>query len=53
MKEDQSVDSSIFLRRGKKILKGVNTRTKCGAETEGKINQRLSYLGDPSHKQTP
>jgi hypothetical protein len=33
-KEDQSVDTSILLRRGKKIpMEGV-TETKCGAETE-------------------
>jgi hypothetical protein len=35
-KEDQSVNSSLLLRRGNKILKGVNTKTKCRAETEGK-----------------
>jgi hypothetical protein len=35
MKEDQSVDTSILLRRGDKIpMEGV-TETKCGAETEG------------------
>jgi hypothetical protein len=33
-KEDQSVDTSVLLRRGNKILMGVNT--KCGAEIEGK-----------------
>ena len=34
-KEDQSVDTSILLRRGNKIpMEGV-TETKCGAETEG------------------
>jgi hypothetical protein len=27
-KEDQSVDSSILLRRGKKIFTGTNTETK-------------------------
>jgi hypothetical protein len=35
-KEDQSVDASVLLRRGNKILKGGNTESKCGAETEGK-----------------
>jgi hypothetical protein len=35
-KEDQSVDASVFLRKGNKILKGGNTETKCGAEIEGK-----------------
>ena len=42
--EDQSVDTSVFLRRGNKILKGGNTEIKCGAETEGKAIQRLSHL---------
>jgi hypothetical protein len=44
-KEDQSVDTSIFLRRGNKIpMEGV-TETKCGAETEGMTIQRLTLLG--------
>ena len=44
-KEDQSVDTSILLRRGNKIpMEGV-TETKCGAETEGKAIQRLPHLG--------
>jgi hypothetical protein len=44
-KEDQSVDTLILLRRRNKIpMEGV-TETKCGAETEGKTIQRLSYLG--------
>ena len=44
-KEDQSVDSSIILRRRNKIpMEGV-TETKCGTETEGMTIQRLSYLG--------
>jgi hypothetical protein len=35
-KEDQSVDTSVLLRRGNKIpMEGV-TETKCGAETEGR-----------------
>jgi hypothetical protein len=42
---DQSVDVSVLFRRGSKILKGGNTETKCGAETEGKSIQRLPYLG--------
>jgi hypothetical protein len=34
-KEDQSMDTSILLRRGNKIpMEGV-TETKCGTETEG------------------
>ena len=52
-KEDQSVDTSILLRRGNKIpIEGV-TETKFGAETEGQTIQKLPYLGDPSHKQPP
>ena len=44
-KKDQSVDTSIFLRRGNKIpLEGV-TETKFGAETEGMTIQRLPHLG--------
>jgi hypothetical protein len=44
-KEDQSVDTSILLRRGNKIpMEGV-TEPKCGAETEGMTIQRLLYLG--------
>ena len=43
-KEDQSVDASVLLRRGNKILIGGNTETKCGAESEGKATQRLPYL---------
>ena len=44
-KEDQSVDTSIFPRRGNKIsMEGV-TGTKCGAETEGTAIQRLTHLG--------
>jgi hypothetical protein len=51
-KEDQSVDTSIILRRGNKIpMKGV-TETKCRAETEGKTIQRLPHLGiHPIYKQ--
>jgi len=44
-KEDQSVDASVLLRSGDKILTGGNMETKCGAETEGKAIQRLPYLG--------
>jgi hypothetical protein len=44
-KEDQSLDASVLLRRGNKILMGGNTETKCRAETEGKAVQRLSHLG--------
>jgi hypothetical protein len=44
-KEDQNVDASVLLRRVNKILTGGNMETKCGAETEGKITQRLPHLG--------
>jgi hypothetical protein len=44
-KEDQSVDTSILLRRGNKIpMEGV-TKTKFGAETEGISIQILPHLG--------
>jgi hypothetical protein len=44
-KEDESVDTSILLRRGNKIpMEGV-TETKFGAETEGMTIQRLLHLG--------
>jgi hypothetical protein len=36
---------SVFLRRGNKIFIETNMEIKCGAETEGKATQRLSYLG--------
>jgi hypothetical protein len=44
-KEDQSVDTSVLLRRGNKIPMGGDTVTKCGAETEEKAIQRLLHLG--------
>jgi hypothetical protein len=44
-KEDQSVDASVLLRKGNKILTGGNSETKCRAETERKAIQRLSHLG--------
>ena len=44
-KEDQSVDTSILLRRGNKIpMEGV-TETKFRAETKGITIQILSHLG--------
>jgi hypothetical protein len=43
-KEDQSVDTLILLRRGKKIpMEGV-TETKFRAEIKGMTIQRLSHL---------
>jgi hypothetical protein len=44
-KEDRSVDTLIFLTRGNKILMEGVIETKFGAETEGKIIQRLHHLG--------
>jgi hypothetical protein len=44
-KEGQIVEALVLLRRGNKILIGGNKVTKCGAETEEKAIQRLSYLG--------
>jgi hypothetical protein len=40
-KEDQSVDTSMLLRRGNKIPIEEVTETKCGAETI----HRLFYIG--------
>jgi hypothetical protein len=34
-KEDNSVDTSVLLRRGIKLPRGVDTDTNFGAETEG------------------
>jgi hypothetical protein len=44
-KEDQSMDTSILLRRGNQTpMEGV-TETKFGAETKGMTFQRLHHLG--------
>jgi hypothetical protein len=43
-KKDQSVDASVRLRRGNKILMGGNTETNCGINTDGKVIQRVSHL---------
>jgi hypothetical protein len=43
-KEDQSVDTSILLRRGNKTPMEGFTETKCEAETERFTIQRLPYL---------
>jgi hypothetical protein len=44
-KEDQSVDTSLFLRMGNRIpMEGV-TVTKFRTEREGKTIQRLLHLG--------
>jgi hypothetical protein len=42
-KEDQSVDTSILLRRGNKIP--MERVTKFGVESEGRTSQRLPHLG--------
>jgi hypothetical protein len=44
-KEDQSVDISVLLRGGNKILIEGVTEKNCGAETEEMTIQRLSHLG--------
>jgi hypothetical protein len=44
-KEEQSVGSLVFLRRGNKILMGASTEIKGRAETEGKAIMRLPHLG--------
>jgi hypothetical protein len=51
-KEDQSVDASVLLRRGNKILTGEDTETKCGAETERKAIQRLPHWGSIPYRVT-
>jgi hypothetical protein len=43
-KDDRSMDASVLLRRGNKILTGGNMETKCGAETKGKAIHRLPHL---------
>jgi hypothetical protein len=44
-KEDESVDTSILLRRGKKIPVERVTETKCEAETEERTNQKQPHWG--------
>jgi hypothetical protein len=54
-KEGQSVDASVFLRRGNNIHMGGNMETKCGAETEGKaikIRFHQKYRCCPERKMT-
>jgi hypothetical protein len=46
------VDGSVLLRRGNKIPMGGDTKTKCGAETEGKAFQRLPHLGSYPYTST-
>jgi hypothetical protein len=44
-KEDQRVDVLVLLRRGNKILTRGNMETECGADSEGKVIQSLTYMG--------
>jgi hypothetical protein len=44
-KKKQSMDTSVFLRRGNKIPMGGDTETEYGAEIEGKVIQTLPHLG--------
>jgi hypothetical protein len=44
-KEDQSMDTSILLRRGNKIPREGVAETKFRAETEVMTIQRLPHLG--------
>ena len=44
-KEDQNVNTFIFLRRGNQIPTGGNTETKCGVATEEKAIQGPPQLG--------
>jgi hypothetical protein len=44
-KKDQSVDASVLLRKGNKILTGTNMEIKCRAETEGNTNQNCPTWG--------
>ena len=43
-KEDRSVDTSLLLRMGNKILMEGVTETEFGDEKEGTIIQRLPHL---------
>ena len=44
-KEEQSVDTSVLLRRGNKIhIEGI-TEANCEAEIEGMNIEKLPYLG--------
>ena len=44
-KEYQSMGALDFLGKGNNLLSGVILEIKCGAETERKAIQILSYLG--------
>jgi len=38
------MDASVLLKRGNKTIMGGNMETKFGAQTEGKVIQRLPHL---------
>jgi hypothetical protein len=44
-KEDQSMNTSIILRRGNKLSMEEVKKTKCRAETEVMVIQRWPHLG--------
>jgi hypothetical protein len=44
-KEDQSVDASVLLRRGNRILMGANIERSSGAESKEKVMQSLPHMG--------
>jgi hypothetical protein len=44
-REDQSVDTTVLLRRGNRIPMGGDTEMTCRAETEEKAIQRVPHLG--------
>ena len=44
-KEEQSMYTLVLLRRGNKISTEGHTKTKCGADTQGKTIQGLPHLG--------
>jgi len=41
----KSMDATVLLRKGNKILTGGNMETKCGEETEGKSLTQLLPSG--------
>ena len=47
MKEDQSVDTTVLLRKGKKV-----TQRQSVEQTEGKTSNKLPHPGDPTHIQS-
>jgi hypothetical protein len=53
-KQDQSIDTSILLRRGTKYPWKESQRQSLGKKLKKKTNNpETSLLGDPSHKQPP